>query len=179
MMFLTISDPAPSPVGEALVQVGPSALQHCPDLDLDTASGFAVARHAPPGTRNATRPGGPPQDRLRRGGPGADRGGVLEHLVVLLGDLRPLHLDLPRPRNPLRHRESRTSNAGIDPLGIGLQQQREAQLRRSALPGDELRFVADECPAVDQLVLVNLAPRARQLHLAARPATPKSPFVPA
>jgi hypothetical protein len=79
-------------------------------------------------------------------------------------DLGPLHPDLPRHVIHCSIGNLGPATRESTPLGIEAQQQREAQLRRSTLPGDKLQLIADKCPAVDQLVLVNLAPHARKLH---------------
>jgi hypothetical protein len=50
------------------------------------------------------------------------------------------------------------------PLGIKPQQQREPQFRRTTLARHERQLVSDECPTINQFVLVNLARHPWKLH---------------
>lgn len=75
-------------------------------------------------------------------------------------DVRRRDLDLPRDEADGLVRELRPARGEPPMLGEELQQDRKAQARRPALPGDQLPLVIQHRPALDELV----QPKRHTIH---------------
>jgi hypothetical protein len=84
-------------------------------------------------------------------------------------DFRGRDLDLGRHEAHHLVREIRATAGEAAVPGVELQQQSEARLRRSALAGDHLPLVVQQCPMLDQLIQID---RTAPMGAYPRPASP-------